>query len=165
MKEQKHGVWAGISEPFPFSFLSPLPCKPTRQAILLPLTVSSKACCPLLTLGYSLEFEPIMLKLILLRQVNGMFCYTLLLKYNDYNILLIMQESLLIPCHFSLAFQQPEGMKERRERERLHLRKSKSHKRMGEKSEPGREQKEDECSEDVAAKYNEQFPSQVNIEK
>lgn len=56
-------------------------------------------------------------------------------------------------------------MKERRERERLHLRKSKSHKRMGEKSEPGREQKEDECSEDVPAKYNEQFPSQANIEK
>ncbi|NWZ32906.1 LNP1 protein, partial [Asarcornis scutulata] len=60
---------------------------------------------------------------------------------------------------------QPEGMKERRERERLHLRKSKSHKRMGEKSEPGREQKEDECSEDVPAMYNEQFPSQANIEK
>lgn len=56
-------------------------------------------------------------------------------------------------------------MKERRERERLHLRKSKSHKRMGEKSEPGREQKEDECSEDVPAKYNEQFASQANIEK
>ncbi|KFP27101.1 Leukemia NUP98 fusion partner 1 [Colius striatus] len=52
---------------------------------------------------------------------------------------------------------QPEGMKERRER--LHLRKSKSHKRMGEKSEPRREQEEDEGSEAVPAKHNEQFPS------
>ncbi|NXI66473.1 LNP1 protein, partial [Anseranas semipalmata] len=60
---------------------------------------------------------------------------------------------------------QPEGMKERRERERLHLRKSKSHKRMGEKSEPGRAQKEDECSEAVPAKHNEHFPSQASIEK
>ncbi|XP_069641785.1 leukemia NUP98 fusion partner 1 isoform X1 [Haliaeetus albicilla] len=60
---------------------------------------------------------------------------------------------------------QPEGMKERRERERLHLRKSKSHKRMGEKSEPRREQEEDEGSEVVPAKHNEQFPSQASIEK
>ncbi|KAM6291948.1 leukemia NUP98 fusion partner 1 [Porphyrio hochstetteri] len=49
---------------------------------------------------------------------------------------------------------QPEGMQERKERERLHLRKSKSHKRMGEKSEPRREQ-EDGGSEDVPAKHNE----------
>ncbi|NXH72219.1 LNP1 protein, partial [Hydrobates tethys] len=60
---------------------------------------------------------------------------------------------------------QPEGMKERRERERLHLRKSKSHKGMGEKSEPRRDQKEDEGSEVVPAKHNKQFPSQANIEK
>ncbi|NXL84739.1 LNP1 protein, partial [Alectura lathami] len=60
---------------------------------------------------------------------------------------------------------QPEGMKERRERERLHLRKSKSHKRMGEKSEPGRAQKEDERSEAVPAKHNKQFPSEAGIEK
>ncbi|NXX48010.1 LNP1 protein, partial [Tricholaema leucomelas] len=60
---------------------------------------------------------------------------------------------------------QPEGMKERRERERLHLRKSKSHKRMGEKSEPRREQEEDEGSEVVPAKHNEQFPSQASTEK
>ncbi|XP_009889927.1 PREDICTED: leukemia NUP98 fusion partner 1 [Charadrius vociferus] len=60
---------------------------------------------------------------------------------------------------------QPEGMKERTERERLHLRKSKSYKRMGEKSEPRREQKEDEDSEVVPAKHNEQFPSQASIEK
>ncbi|XP_010151532.1 PREDICTED: leukemia NUP98 fusion partner 1 [Eurypyga helias] len=58
---------------------------------------------------------------------------------------------------------QPEDMKERRER--LHLRKSKSHKRMGEKSEPRREQKEDEGSEVVPAKHNEQFPTQASIEK
>lgn len=56
-------------------------------------------------------------------------------------------------------------MKERRERERLHLRKSKSHKRMGEKSEPRREQEEDEGSEVVPAKHSEQFPSQASIEK
>ncbi|KFV38806.1 Leukemia NUP98 fusion partner 1, partial [Tyto alba] len=58
---------------------------------------------------------------------------------------------------------QPEGMKERRER--LHLRKSKAHRRMGEKSEPRREQEEDEGSEVVPAKHNEQLPSQANIEK
>ncbi|NXW62834.1 LNP1 protein, partial [Eurystomus gularis] len=60
---------------------------------------------------------------------------------------------------------QPEGMKERRERERLHLRKSKSHKRMGEKSEPRKEQEEDESSEAVPAKHNKQFPPQASIEK
>ncbi|NXT22463.1 LNP1 protein, partial [Syrrhaptes paradoxus] len=60
---------------------------------------------------------------------------------------------------------QPEGMKERKERERLHLRKSKSHRRMGEKSEPRREQEEDEGSEVVTAKHNKQFPSQASIEK
>ncbi|NXV44024.1 LNP1 protein, partial [Uria aalge] len=60
---------------------------------------------------------------------------------------------------------QPEGTKERTERERLHLRKSKSHKRMGKKSEPRREQKEDEGSEVVPAKINEQFPSQASTEK
>ncbi|NXW35872.1 LNP1 protein, partial [Phaetusa simplex] len=60
---------------------------------------------------------------------------------------------------------QPECMKERTERERLHLRKSKSHKRMGEKSEPSRAQKEDEGSEVVPAKLNEQFPSQASTEK
>ncbi|NWU92692.1 LNP1 protein, partial [Upupa epops] len=59
---------------------------------------------------------------------------------------------------------QPEGMKERRERERLHLRKSKSHKRMGDKSEPRKEQQEDEGSEAVPAKHNEQFPSQASAE-
>ncbi|NXN13363.1 LNP1 protein, partial [Indicator maculatus] len=58
---------------------------------------------------------------------------------------------------------QPEGMKERRER--LHLRKSKSHKRMGEKSEPRKEQEEDEGSEVVPAKHNEQFPTQASTEK
>lgn len=56
-------------------------------------------------------------------------------------------------------------MKERTERERLHLRKSKSYKRMGEKSEPRREQKEDEDSEVVPANHNEQFPSQASTEK
>ncbi|NXY45109.1 LNP1 protein, partial [Ceuthmochares aereus] len=60
---------------------------------------------------------------------------------------------------------QPEGMKERREREKLHLRKSKSHKRTGEKSEPRREQGEDESSEVVPAKHNGQFPAQASIEK
>ncbi|XP_051468258.1 leukemia NUP98 fusion partner 1 [Apus apus] len=60
---------------------------------------------------------------------------------------------------------QPEGMKERRERERLHLRKSKSDKRMGEKSEPRREQKEDEGLEVVSAKHDEQFPSQASTEE
>ncbi|XP_010140226.1 PREDICTED: leukemia NUP98 fusion partner 1 [Buceros rhinoceros silvestris] len=60
---------------------------------------------------------------------------------------------------------QPEGMKERRERERLHLRKSKSHKRSGEKSEPRREQEEEKGSEAVPAKHNEQFPPQASIEK
>ncbi|KFQ39670.1 Leukemia NUP98 fusion partner 1, partial [Mesitornis unicolor] len=58
---------------------------------------------------------------------------------------------------------QPEGMKERRER--LHLRKNKSHKRMGEKLEPRREQKEDGGSEVAPAKHNKQFPSHANIEK
>eukprot|EP00076_Gallus_gallus_P008818 XP_004938307.1 leukemia NUP98 fusion partner 1 isoform X1 [Gallus gallus] len=57
---------------------------------------------------------------------------------------------------------QPEGMKERRER--LHLRKNRSHKRMGEKSEPGGAQK-DESSEAIPAKHNEQFPSQASTEK
>ncbi|XP_009937744.1 leukemia NUP98 fusion partner 1 [Opisthocomus hoazin] len=60
---------------------------------------------------------------------------------------------------------QPEGMKERRERERLHLRKTKSHKRNGEKSEPRREKQEDEDSAVVPANRNEQFPSQASIEK
>ncbi|XP_063176605.1 leukemia NUP98 fusion partner 1 [Chroicocephalus ridibundus] len=60
---------------------------------------------------------------------------------------------------------QPEGTKERTERERLHLRKSKSHKRMGEKSEPRRVQKEEEGSEVVSAKLNERFPSQTSTEK
>ncbi|XP_074428949.1 leukemia NUP98 fusion partner 1 [Larus michahellis] len=60
---------------------------------------------------------------------------------------------------------QPEGTKERTERERLHLRKSKSHKRMGEKSEPRRLQKEEEGSEVVSAKLNERFPSQTSTEK
>ncbi|XP_074663238.1 leukemia NUP98 fusion partner 1 isoform X1 [Strix aluco] len=60
---------------------------------------------------------------------------------------------------------QPEGMKERRERETLHLRKSKAHKRVEGKSEPRREQEEDEGSEVVPAKHNKQFPSQASIEK
>ncbi|NXN91653.1 LNP1 protein, partial [Rhinopomastus cyanomelas] len=60
---------------------------------------------------------------------------------------------------------QPEGMKERRERERLHLRKSKSYKRMVEKSEPRKKQEEDEGSEAVPAKHNKQFPSQTSAEK
>ncbi|KFP81828.1 Leukemia NUP98 fusion partner 1, partial [Apaloderma vittatum] len=60
---------------------------------------------------------------------------------------------------------QPEGMKERREREKLHLRKSKSHKRMGEKAEPRREQEEDEGLEVVPAEHNEQFPSQASVEE
>ncbi|NWT45383.1 LNP1 protein, partial [Chroicocephalus maculipennis] len=60
---------------------------------------------------------------------------------------------------------QPEGTKERTERERLHLRKSKSHKRMGEKSESRRVQKEEEGSEVVSAKLNERFPSQTSTEK
>ncbi|NWX14870.1 LNP1 protein, partial [Aegotheles bennettii] len=58
---------------------------------------------------------------------------------------------------------QPEGMKERRER--LHLRKSKSDKRMGEKSEARRKQKEDGGLEVVPAKHNEQFPPQASTEK
>ncbi|XP_065596832.1 leukemia NUP98 fusion partner 1 [Cyrtonyx montezumae] len=57
---------------------------------------------------------------------------------------------------------QPEGMKERRER--LHLRKNKSHKRMQEKSEPGRAQK-DEHSEAMSAKQKEQCSSQGSTEK
>ncbi|XP_074707878.1 leukemia NUP98 fusion partner 1 isoform X1 [Strix uralensis] len=60
---------------------------------------------------------------------------------------------------------QPEGMKERRERETLHLRKSKAHKRVEGKSEPRREQEEDEGSVVVPAKHNKQFPSQASIEK
>ncbi|KAM6319734.1 leukemia NUP98 fusion partner 1 [Podargus strigoides] len=60
---------------------------------------------------------------------------------------------------------QPEGMNERREREKLHLRKSKSDKRVREKSEPRRAQKEDEGSEVVPAKHNERFPSQASTEK
>ncbi|NWH66504.1 LNP1 protein, partial [Geococcyx californianus] len=60
---------------------------------------------------------------------------------------------------------QPEGMKERRERERLHFRKNKSHKRMGEKSEPRRDQVEDKGSEVVPAKHNGQFPPQASTEK
>ncbi|NXI48406.1 LNP1 protein, partial [Galbula dea] len=61
---------------------------------------------------------------------------------------------------------QPEGMKERKERERLHSRKSKSHKRTEEKSEPRREPEEDEeGSEVVSSKHNEQFLSQASIEK
>ncbi|NWS72104.1 LNP1 protein, partial [Crotophaga sulcirostris] len=60
---------------------------------------------------------------------------------------------------------QPEGMMERRERERLHLRKSKSHKKTGEKSEPRREQVEDEGSDVVPPKHNGQFPPQASIEK
>lgn len=54
-------------------------------------------------------------------------------------------------------------MKERRER--LHLKKSKSHKIMGEKSERRREQEEDEGSEAGPAKHNNQFPSQASTEK
>ncbi|KFQ68055.1 Leukemia NUP98 fusion partner 1, partial [Phaethon lepturus] len=60
---------------------------------------------------------------------------------------------------------QPEGMKEKRERERLPLRKGKSHKRMEEKSEPRGGQNEDGGSEVVPAKHDEQFPSQASIEK
>ncbi|KFP15695.1 Leukemia NUP98 fusion partner 1, partial [Egretta garzetta] len=60
---------------------------------------------------------------------------------------------------------QPEDMKERREREILHSRKSKSHKRMREKSETRREQKEDEGSGVIPAEHNEQFQSQASIEK
>ncbi|KFQ31393.1 Leukemia NUP98 fusion partner 1, partial [Merops nubicus] len=60
---------------------------------------------------------------------------------------------------------QPEGMKERKERERLHLRKCKSHKRTGKKSEPKREEEEDEGSEAVPAKHKEQFPSQASTEQ
>ncbi|NXE91016.1 LNP1 protein, partial [Menura novaehollandiae] len=59
---------------------------------------------------------------------------------------------------------QPEGAKERRERERLHLRKNKSHKKMGTKSEPRREREEAEGSE-IPAKHSEQFPSQASIQK
>ncbi|NXL56975.1 LNP1 protein, partial [Chordeiles acutipennis] len=60
---------------------------------------------------------------------------------------------------------QPEGMKERRERETLHLRKTKSHKKMEEKSEPRGEQNEDEGSEVVPANHNKEFPSQASTEK
>ncbi|NXR39840.1 LNP1 protein, partial [Zosterops hypoxanthus] len=59
---------------------------------------------------------------------------------------------------------QPEGAKERREREKLHLRKSKSHKKMGERSEARREQEEAESSE-VPAKHSEPFPSQASTQK
>ncbi|NXP15466.1 LNP1 protein, partial [Thinocorus orbignyianus] len=58
---------------------------------------------------------------------------------------------------------QPEGSKERTER--LHLRKSKSHKRMGEKPDPRREQKEDEGSDVACSKHNEQFPPPASTEK
>ncbi|XP_062475554.1 leukemia NUP98 fusion partner 1 [Pezoporus occidentalis] len=60
---------------------------------------------------------------------------------------------------------QPEGVKERRERERLHLKKIKSHKRMGEKSEQRREQEEDKGSEAGPAKHNKKFPPQATTEK
>ncbi|XP_005506732.3 leukemia NUP98 fusion partner 1 [Columba livia] len=61
---------------------------------------------------------------------------------------------------------QPEGMKERRERERLHLRKSKSHKGVREKSEPRREREEDESSEVLPAKHNSfHHKPQASIEK
>uniref|UniRef100_A0A8B9QIM5 Leukemia NUP98 fusion partner 1 n=1 Tax=Apteryx owenii TaxID=8824 RepID=A0A8B9QIM5_APTOW len=60
---------------------------------------------------------------------------------------------------------QPEGMKERSERERLLSPKSSSHKKMRGKSEPRREQKEDEGPELALANHNEQFPSQASIEK
>ncbi|NWV75378.1 LNP1 protein, partial [Dasyornis broadbenti] len=59
---------------------------------------------------------------------------------------------------------QPEGAKERQEREKLHLRKSKSRKKMGEKSEPRREHEDTEGSE-VPAKHNKQFQSQASIQK
>ncbi|XP_009673553.2 leukemia NUP98 fusion partner 1 [Struthio camelus] len=60
---------------------------------------------------------------------------------------------------------QPEGMKERSERERLLSPKSSSHKKVRGKSEPRREQKEDEDPELALANHNEQFPSQASIEK
>ncbi|XP_033929810.1 leukemia NUP98 fusion partner 1-like [Melopsittacus undulatus] len=60
---------------------------------------------------------------------------------------------------------QPEGVKERRERESLHLKKSKPHKRMAEKSERRREQEEDEGSEAGPAKHNKRFSSQASTEK
>uniref|UniRef100_A0A8C6Z260 Leukemia NUP98 fusion partner 1 n=1 Tax=Nothoprocta perdicaria TaxID=30464 RepID=A0A8C6Z260_NOTPE len=60
---------------------------------------------------------------------------------------------------------QPEGMKERSERERLLSPKSSSHKKMRGKSEPRKEQKEDEGPELALANHNEQFPSQASIEK
>ncbi|NXA47219.1 LNP1 protein, partial [Nothocercus julius] len=60
---------------------------------------------------------------------------------------------------------QPEGMKERSERERLLSPKSSSHKKMRGKSEPRREQREDEGPELALANHNEQFPSQASIEK
>ncbi|XP_066194868.1 leukemia NUP98 fusion partner 1 [Sylvia atricapilla] len=59
---------------------------------------------------------------------------------------------------------QPEGAKERREREKLHLRKSKSHKKMGEKSEARRAREEGESLE-VPAKHSQHFPSQASIQK
>ncbi|NXG63408.1 LNP1 protein, partial [Hemiprocne comata] len=74
------------------------------------------------------------------------------------------EEQLHLKSKRSVSLQ-PEGMKERKERERLHLRKSKSDKRMGEKSELRREQKEDEGLEVVPAKHNEQFPSQASTEE
>ncbi|NXY07071.1 LNP1 protein, partial [Pteruthius melanotis] len=73
------------------------------------------------------------------------------------------EKQLLLKSKRSVSLQ-PEGAKERREREKLHLRKSKSHKKMGEKSEPRREREEAEGSE-VPAKHNEQFPSQASIQK
>uniref|UniRef100_A0A8C4JKW8 Leukemia NUP98 fusion partner 1 n=1 Tax=Dromaius novaehollandiae TaxID=8790 RepID=A0A8C4JKW8_DRONO len=60
---------------------------------------------------------------------------------------------------------QPEGMKERSERERLLSPKSSSHKKMRGKSGPRREQKEDESPELALASHNEQFPSHASVEK
>ncbi|NXA36573.1 LNP1 protein, partial [Eudromia elegans] len=61
---------------------------------------------------------------------------------------------------------QPEGMKERSERERLLSPKGSSHKKMRGKSEPRREQREDEGPELALANHNEQFPSsEASIEK
>ncbi|NXU81524.1 LNP1 protein, partial [Oreotrochilus melanogaster] len=72
------------------------------------------------------------------------------------------EKQLLLKSKRSVSLQ-PEDMKERRER--LHLRKSKSDKKMGEKSEPRREHKEDEVLEVVPAEHNEQFPSQASTEE
>ncbi|XP_071598391.1 leukemia NUP98 fusion partner 1 [Heliangelus exortis] len=72
------------------------------------------------------------------------------------------EKQLLLKSKRSVSLQ-PEDMKERRER--LYLRKSKSDKKMGEKSEPRREHKEDEVLEVVPAEHNEQFPSQASTEE